>query len=106
MVGDIFNPIVTEQEGAHSTQNHELHSSEESQIPEIEVKFSLPDNQSILSSTQDSMESVVTPQEADLDDEQIRILLASPRYFAERETSAERSQIYHSGGQVLMSSSS
>ena len=52
------------------------------------------------------MESVVTPQEADLDDEQIRILLASPRYFAEREASAERSQIYHSGGQGLMSSSS
>ena len=36
------------------------------------------------------------PQEADLDDEQIRALLASPRYLLEREASAERSQIYHS----------
>ena len=33
------------------------------------------------------------PQEADLDDEQLRALLASPRYFPEREASAERSQV-------------
>ena len=45
------------------------------------------------------MESLATPQEADLDDEQIRILLASPRYLLEREASAERSQICHSGGE-------
>ena len=58
--------------------------AEESQIPGIEdkgkelihVPFSLPCNQSLLSSTQDSVESLATPQEADLDDEQIRALLA------------------------------
>ena len=98
MVVDILNPIVTEQEIKQST--------EESQIPEIEDKFSLPYNQSLLSSTQNSMDSLATPREADLDDEQIRILLASPRYLPEREASAERSQIYHSGGEGLMSSSS
>ena len=51
----VDNPIVTEQEIEHST--------EESQIPEIEDKgkeltcdpFSLPYNQSLLSSTQDSI---------------------------------------------------
>ena len=50
------------------------------------------------------MESLSTPQEAH--DEQVRILLASPRYLPEREASAERSQTYHPGGQGLMSSSS
>ena len=68
--------------------------------------FSLPYNQSLLSSTQDSIESLATPQEADLDDEHIRILLASPRYLLEREASAERSQIYPSEREGLMSSSS
>ena len=70
-----------------------LSTTEESQIPEIEDKFSLPYNQALLSSTQDSIESLAMPQEADLDDEQIRALLASPRYMLEREASAERSQM-------------
>ena len=70
-------------------------STEESQIPEIEDKFSLCYNQTLLSSTQDAIESLATPPGADLDDEQIRALLASPRYLLEREASAERSQIYH-----------
>ena len=82
------------------------HSTEESQIPEIVDKFSLPCNQSFLSSTQDSVESLATPQEADWDDEQIRALLASPRYLPEREASAERSEIYHSEREGLVSSSS
>ena len=77
----VDNPIVTELEIEHST--------EESQIPEIEDKgkelifdpFSLPNNQSLLSSTQDSIKSLATHQEADLDDEQIRALLASLRYY-------------------------
>ena len=42
--------------------------------------FSLPCNQSSLSSAQDSIESIATPKEADLADEQIRALLASPLY--------------------------
>ena len=99
-VVDIFDPIVTEQEGAHSTEDHNHYSTEESQIPEIEDKFSLPYNQSLLSSTQDSIESLATPQEADLVDEQIRAQLVSPRYLPEREAGAERSQVYHSGGVV------
>ena len=68
--------------------------------------FSLPYYQSLLSSTQDSIENLATPQEADLDDEQIRALLASPRFLPEREASAERSQTYHSEREGLMSSSS
>ena len=94
----VDNPIVVEQEIEHST--------EESQIPEIEDKFSLPYKQSSLSSPQDSVECLATPQEADLDDEHIRALLASPRYLPEREVSAERSQVYHSERESLMSRSS
>ena len=45
-------------------------------------------------------------QEADMYDEQIRALLALPRYLLEMEASAERSQVYHSEREGLMSSSS
>ena len=76
-------------------------------FPKLRVMSNLlPHNQSLLSSTQDSIESVAMPQEADLDDEQIRSLLASPRYLPEREASAERSQVYHSEREGSMSSSS
>ena len=71
------------------------------------VRFQkLPFNQSLLSSTQDSSESLAALQEADLDDDKIRTLLASPRYLPEREASAKRSQIYHSEREGLMPSSS
>ena len=46
------------------------------------------------------------PLDSDLDDEQILALLASPLYLQEREASAERSQVYHSERENLMSSSS
>ena len=77
------------------------------QFTEIQDRVkSLSYNHSFISSTQDSAESIATPQEADLDDEQIRALLASPWYLPEREASAERSQVYHSERESLMSSSS
>ena len=59
--------IIAEQEDITCAEDH--------QMTEIEghVK-TLPFNQSLLSSTQDSIESIATPQEADLDDEQIRAL--------------------------------
>ena len=95
----VDNQVITEQEDTTWT--------EDNQSTEIEghVK-TLSYNQSLLSSTQDSIESIATPQEADLDDEQIRALLASPQYLTEREASAERSQVYHSEREGLMSSSS
>ena len=46
------------------------------------------------------------PLQSDLDDEQIRALLASPLYLQEREASADRSQVYHSARENLVSSSS
>ena len=58
-------------------EHEDITCTEDNQITEIEghVK-SLPCNLSLLSSTQDSIESISVPQEADLDDEQIRALLA------------------------------
>ena len=50
-----------------------------------------------ITSTYDSAESIATPPpESDLDDEQIRALLAPPLCLQEREASADRSQVYHS----------
>ena len=66
----VDNQIIHEQE--------DIPCTEDNQITEIEghVK-TLSFNQSLLSSTQDSIESIATPQEADLEDEQFRALLAS-----------------------------
>ena len=50
-----------------------------------------------MTSTYDSAESIATPPaESDLDDEQLRNVLASPLYLQEREASADRSRVYHS----------
>ena len=59
-----------------------------------------------MASTYDSAESIATPPESDFDDEQLRDLLASPRYLQEQGASAARSQVYHSERENLMSSSS
>ena len=61
-------------------------------------------HQSITASTYESAQSIATPlPESDLDDEQLRALLASPLYPQEREASAERSEVYHSERIGLMS---
>ena len=60
-----------------------------------------------ITSTYDSAESIATlPPESDLDDEQVRALLASPLYLHDREASADRSHVYHSVRENLVSSSS
>ena len=64
-------------------------------------------HQSITASTYISAESIATlPPESYLDDVQLRALLVSPLYLQEREASVERSQVYHSERQNLMSISS
>ena len=63
-------------------------------------------HQSIIPSTYDSAECIVTLPESNLDDEQLRALLASPLHQQVRDGSAERSQVYHSERENLMSSSS
>ena len=63
-------------------------------------------HQSITASTYNSAESIATlPPESAIDNEQLRAL-PSPLYLQEREASVERSQVYHSERQNLMSSSS
>ena len=95
----VDNQIVANQENRHLT--------EDDQITELEDRVkSLSYNQSFLPSTHDSAESIATPPESDFDDEQLRALLASPLYLQERGASAERSQVYRSERESLMSSSS
>ena len=84
-----------------------MHFTEDDQITELEGRVeSLSYNHSFLPSTYDSAESIATPPEADFDDEQLRALLASPLHLQVRGASAERSQVYHSERESLMSSSS
>ena len=83
------------------------HFTEDKQFTELEDRAkSLSHNQSIKASTYESAESIETHPESDFDDEQIRALLASTLYLQERGASAERSQVYHSERENLMSSSS
>ena len=76
-------------------QDHR-HFTEDNQLAEHEdlcVK-SLFFHRPSIASTCDSAESIVTPPPvSDLDDEQLRALLASPLYLQEREENAERSQV-------------
>ena len=60
-----------------------------------------------MTSTCDSAESVATPPpEPDLDDEQLRDMLASPLYLQEREASVDRSRVCQSYREKTVSSSS
>ena len=85
------------------------HLAEDNQLAEHEVLRVKPlfFHQPSIASTYDSAEGIVTPPlDSDWNDEQIRALLASPLYLQEREANAERSQVYHSARENLMSSSS
>ena len=59
-----------------------------------------------MTSTYDSAESIVTPPESDLDDDQKRNMLASSLYLLDREVSADRSRVYHSFRENSVSSAS
>ena len=85
-------------------------------IEEIGVK-PLSYSQSLIHSAYDSAESIATPPDSDLEDEQLRKMLASPLYTEvsgkldeesvhKREGNAERAQAYHPRRERLMSSSS
>ena len=81
----VDNLVMNEQEDVTCTEDNQITETDD------HIK-TLSYNQSLLSSTQDPIESIATPQEAYLDDKQIRALLASPRYVLEREASPERSK--------------
>ena len=79
------------------------HFTEDGQFTELEdlPVRPLSHHQSIIATTYDSAESIATPPDSDLDDEQLRALVASPLYQQEREASAERSQVYHCEGESV-----
>ena len=101
-MGYLAEPTTfTGHEPKHLAEGRDLAEHEE-----LRVKPSFFQRPSI-TSTYDSAESIGTPPpESDLDDEQIRALLFSPRYLHEREANADRSQVYHSVEENLMSGSS
>ena len=74
-----------------SSMSKRLSTTEDSQIPEFEDKFLFyPATSHCCLRLKIMLKSLAMPQEADLDDEQFRALLASPRYLPDREASAER----------------
>ena len=101
-VGYLAESITsTGYEPEHLTEDKDLAEHED-----LRVRPLFFHRQSI-ASTCDSAESIATlPPESDWDDEQIRALLASPLYLQEREANADRSQVYHSVREHLMSGSS
>ena len=88
-------------EDKHPSQYEDLAEQEDLRVKPLFF------HQPSIASTCDSAESIATPPpDSDLDDDQIRALLASSLFLHERETNAERSQVYHSARENLMSSSS
>ena len=94
--------------------NQEIDDQEEKE--EIVVK-PMSYSQSLIHSAFDSAESIATPPDSDLEDEQLRKMLASPLYtevsekpdaesIQKRVANAQRAQAYQSWRESLMSSSS
>ena len=93
------NRIVEDRDYKHFTGDGQF-----TELEDLRVRH-LSFYQSIMASTCDSAERIATAPESDFDDEQLRAL-ASPKYLQERIANAERSQVYLSVRENLMSSSS
>ena len=74
-------------------------------IEEIGVK-KLSNSQSLVHSAYDSAEGIAAPPHSDLEDEQLRKMLASPLCVREREENEGQARAYHSERESLMASSS
>ena len=64
-------------------------------IEGIGVKL-LSYSQSLIHSAYDSAESIATPPDSDLEDEQLRKMLASPLYIRERKENEGQARVCHS----------
>ena len=85
------------------TQNLIIYDQDDSE--EIGVK-KLSYSQSLVHSAYDSAESIATPPDSDLEDEQLRKVLASPLFVREREENEGQARAYHSERESLMIHSS
>ena len=93
--------LAEDQDYKHFTGDGQLTEHQDLRIKPLSF------HQSITASTYDSAESIATRHpESDIDDEQLRALVASPLHLQERESSAERSQVYHSERENVKCSSS
>ena len=66
--------LAEDRDYKHFTGDDQFTEHEDLRVKPLSV------HQSIITSTYDSVESIATPPESDLDDEQLRALLASPLY--------------------------
>ena len=64
--------------------------------------MSMTYSQSLIHSAYDPAESIATPPNSDLEDEQVRKMLASPLYIQEREENEGQARDYHSARESLM----
>ena len=80
-------------------------TDDQDDIEEIGVK-PLSYSHSMTHSAFDSAESIATPPDSALEDEQLRKMLASPLYFREREENEGQARAYHSERESLMIRSS
>ena len=74
-------------------------------LEEIDVK-PLSYSQSLIHSAYDSAESIATPPDSDLEDEQLRKMKASPLYIREREKNEGQARACHFERESLMIHSS
>ena len=98
LTGYELNGIAEDRNCRHFTGDGQFTEHEDLRVRPLSF------HRSIKASAYDSAESIATPRDSDFD-EQLRALLASPLY-QERRASSERSQVCHSEGENLMSSSS
>ena len=88
-----------------SGQTTKSNIDDQDDIEEIGEK-KLSYSQSLVHSAYDSAESIATPPDSDLEDEQLRKMPASPLCIWEREENAGQARPYHSERESLMVQSS
>ena len=82
------NWIAEDRDYRHFTGDGQSTEHEEKRVRPLSF------HQSISASTCDPAESIATPPESDLGDEELRALLVSPLYLQERDASTERSLFF------------
>ena len=100
----VMSPRGSSSTGFWSTHKNQI-IEDQDDIEEIGVN-PLSYSQSLIHSAYDSAERIATPTDSDLEDGQLRKMLASPVYIREREEHEGQARAYHSERESLMIHSS
>ena len=99
-------PQVMSPKGSSSTGCWSIHKikkiDDQDDVEEIGVK-PLSYSQSLIHSAYDSAESIATPPDSDLEDEQLRKMLASPLFSHGREENEGQPRAYHTERKSMIS---